>query len=147
MILNYTTTIDAYKTVSEIEHILVKHRAKSVLKNYTDDGRIESLSFIVEIPTGQMPIKLPVNTDAALAVLVREKKSNPRKQIKTTREQAERVAWRILKDWVEAQMALIEIELVKMEQVFLPYAVLDESGQTIFEKLEKQQFLLGGNGQ
>ncbi|WP_269478222.1 hypothetical protein [Hominibacterium faecale] len=142
MILNYTTTIDAYKTVSEIEYILVKHKAKSVLKNYTNDGSIESLSFIVEIPTGQMPIKLPVNTDAALAVLIREKKSNPRKQIKTTREQAERVAWRILKDWVEAQMALIEIELVKMEQVFLPYAVLDESGETIFEKLESRQFLL-----
>lgn len=142
MILNYTTTIDAYKTVSEIEYILVNHKAKSVLKNYTNDGSIESLSFIVEIPTGQMPIKLPVNTDAALAVLIREKKSNPRKQIKTTREQAERVAWRILKDWVEAQMALIEIELVKMEQVFLPYAVLDESGETIFEKLESRQFLL-----
>lgn len=142
MILNYTTTIDAYKTVSEIEYILVKHKAKSVLKNYTNDGSIESLSFIVEIPTGQMPIKLPVNTDAALAVLIREKKSNPRKQIKTTREQAERVAWRILKDWVEAQMALIEIELVKMEQVFLPYAVLDESGETIFEKLESRHFLL-----
>ena len=74
MILNYTTTIDAYKTVSEIEYILVKHKAKSVLKNYTNDGSIESLSFIVEIPTGQMPIKLPVNTDAALAVLIRDKK-------------------------------------------------------------------------
>lgn len=26
-ILNYTTTVDAYKTVAEIEHILVKHKA------------------------------------------------------------------------------------------------------------------------
>ena len=26
-ILNYTTTVDAFKTVSEIEYILVKHKA------------------------------------------------------------------------------------------------------------------------
>lgn len=28
-ILNYTTTVDSFKTVSEIEHILVKHNAKA----------------------------------------------------------------------------------------------------------------------
>ena len=33
MILNYTTTIDAFKTVSEIEYILMKHKAKSIMKN------------------------------------------------------------------------------------------------------------------
>ena len=33
-ILNYTTTIDAYKTVSEIERILVMHGAKSIMKQY-----------------------------------------------------------------------------------------------------------------
>ena len=32
-ILNYTTTVDAYKTVAEIEQILVKHHAKSIMKN------------------------------------------------------------------------------------------------------------------
>lgn len=140
--LNYTTTIDAFKTVSEIEKILVGHKAKSVLKNYTQDGRIESLSFIVDIPTGQVPIRLPVDVGSVLQILKQEKKASPRKQIKATEEQAERVAWRILKDWVEAQMALVEIEMVKMEEVFLPYMVIDESGKTIFEKLEQRQFLL-----
>ena len=33
-ILNYTTTVDAFKTVSEIEYILVKHKAKSIVKIY-----------------------------------------------------------------------------------------------------------------
>lgn len=27
-ILNYTTTVDSFKTVSEIEYILMKHKAK-----------------------------------------------------------------------------------------------------------------------
>ena len=32
--LNYTTQIDAFKTVSEIEYVLMKHKAKSIMKNY-----------------------------------------------------------------------------------------------------------------
>lgn len=140
-ILNYSTTIDALKTVGEVEYILIKHGAKSILKDIAPDGSIGSLSFMVETPYGTMPIKLPVNVAPVLKVLESEKKKRNSK-VKATKEQAERVAWRILKDWVEAQMALIEIEMVKMEQVFLPYAILGESGQTVFEKLESRQFLL-----
>ena len=66
-----------------------------------------------------------------------------KKQIKDTREQAERVAWRILKDWVEAQMALLDIEMVRFEEIFRPY-IETSSGQTIYERLEERQFLLEG---
>ena len=72
-----------------------------------------------------------------------EKRNNPRSSLKATREQAERVAWRILKDWVEAQMALLDIEMVRFEEIFLPY-IETTSGQTIYERLESQQFLLNG---
>lgn len=46
MILNYTTTVDALKTVSEIEYILMKHNAKSIMKNY-DGESITGLSFLI----------------------------------------------------------------------------------------------------
>ena len=49
-ILNYTTTVDAYKTVSEIEYILVKHKAKSIMKNY-DGETITGLSFLIDTGT------------------------------------------------------------------------------------------------
>lgn len=139
-ILNYTTTVDAFKTVSEIEYILMKHKAKSIMKNY-DGETITGLSFLIDVGTQQIPVKLPVKIDECLAVLRKEKRENPRKQIKDTRQQAERVAWRILKDWVEAQMALLDIEMVRFEEIFLPYIETD-NGQTIFDRLEKQQFLL-----
>lgn len=137
-ILNYTTTIEAYKTVSEIENILVKHKAKSIMKNYNGEA-IESLSFLVDVGYNQIPIKMPAKVDECLKVLQNEKKINSK--VKATREQAERVAWRILKDWVEAQMALLDINMVKMEEVFMPY-IVDKSGQTLFEKLEEKRFLL-----
>ena len=139
-ILNYTTTIDAFKTVSEIEYILIKHGAKSIMKNY-DGGTVTALSFLIDTGVQQIPIRLPAKIDNCLNVLRKEKKENPRKQIKDTREQAERVAWRILKDWVEAQMALMDIEMVRFEEIFLPY-IETNTGQTLYERLEEKQFLL-----
>ena len=138
-ILNYTTTVDAFKTVSEIEYILMKHGAKSIMKNY-ENGSVTGLSFLVDTGAQQIPVRLPAKVDACLAVLRKEKRENPRKQVKDTREQAERVAWRILKDWVEAQMALLDIEMVKFEEIFLPY--IEVQGQTVFEKLEEKRLLL-----
>ena len=142
MILNYTTTVDALKTVSEIEYILMKHNAKSIMKNY-DGESITGLSFLINTGVQQIPVRLPVKVDECLKVLKKEKRENPRKQIRDTREQAERVAWRILKDWVEAQMALLDIEMVRFEEIFLPY-IETNTGQTVYERLEEQQFLLEG---
>lgn len=139
-ILNYTTTIDAFKTVSEIEYILMKHRAKSIMKDY-DGETITGLSFLIDTGMQRIPVKLPVKIDECLKVLKKEKRENPRKQIKDTWDQAERVAWRILKDWIEAQMALLDIEMVRFEEIFLPY-IETTNGQTIFQKLEEKQFLL-----
>ena len=140
-ILNYTTTVDAFKTVSEIEFILMKHNAKSIMKNCEGES-ITGLSFLIETNNGLIPVRLPVRIDECLKVLQQEKK-NGTKNIKATREQAERVAWRILKDWVEAQMALLDIEMVRFEEIFLPY-IETKDGQTVYEKLEEKRFLLDG---
>lgn len=141
-ILNYTTTVDAFKTVSEIEYILMKHKAKSIMKDY-DGETITGLSFLIDTGVQQIPVKLPVKIDECLEVLKKERRENPKKQIKDTRQQAERVAWRILKDWVEAQMALLDIEMVRFEEIFLPY-IQTNNGQTVYERLEEKQFLLEG---
>ena len=141
-ILNYTTTVDAYKTVAEIEQILVKHKALSIMKNY-DGEQITALSFIIDTGFNQISIKLPAKIDECLKVLENEKKKGT-KNVKATKEQAERVAWRILKNWVEAQMALLDIQMVQFEEVFMPY-IVDQYGRTLFEKLKEQQFLIEQN--
>lgn len=141
-ILNYTTQVSSFRTANEIEEILMNHKAMSIMKNY-EDGHITGLSFLIDTGGQQIPVKLPVRVDECLKVLKKEKKENPRKQIKDTRDQAERVAWRILKDWVEAQMALLDIEMVKFEEIFLPY-IETNNGRTIYERLEEKQFLLEG---
>ena len=138
-ILHYTTTVDAFKTVSEIEYVLMKHKAKSIMKNY-DGESITGLSFLIDTGVQQIPVRLPEKVEECLDVLNREK-ANGTRSIKATSEQAARVAWWILKDWVEAQMALLDIEMVRFEEIFLPYIGM-QGGQTVFEKLEANQFLL-----
>jgi hypothetical protein len=61
--------------------------------------------------------------------------------------QAERVSWRILKDWVEAQLALIESGQAEMGQVFMPYAMNDQ-GRTMYELfVENNQKRLSAGGE
>lgn len=136
-LLNYTTTIEATKTVSEIEKNLAKHGAKAILKNFDDDGQISSLSFIIHHGDQDIPFRLPVDPDSVFRVLVRQGVPTRYK----SNHQAIRVAWRIVKDWVEAQMAILETEMVRMEQIFLPYMV-SESGKTLYETMLDRGFYL-----
>lgn len=135
-ILNYTTSVNVFKTIGEIQAQLVKHGAKKIMQDYDDEGRIAALSFLVETPTGLRGIRLPANVDAVHAVLTRQR-------VKCDREQAERVAWRIVKDWVEAQMAILESEMVQVDEIFLPYMV-NGSGQTLFQAYRNNQLMLEG---
>ena len=135
-LLNYTTKVDIYTTLGAIQGQLVKHGAKKIVQDYDDQGRIVSLSFLIETPAGVRGIRLPANVDAVHTVLARQK-------VKCDREQAERVAWRIVKDWVEAQMAILESEMVQMDEIFLPYMVNDK-GQTFFAAYRDNQLRLEG---
>ena len=133
-LLNYTTKVDVYTTLGEIQRQLVKHGAKKILQDYDDDGHIIALAFAIDTPTGPRGVRLPANVNAVYEVLLRQK-------IKCDREQAERVAWRIVKDWVEAQMAILESEMVQIDEIFLPYMV-NNSGQTVFEAYRSKQLAL-----
>ncbi|MBA7697169.1 hypothetical protein ES703_105828 [subsurface metagenome] len=141
-LLNYTTQIEAVKTVGEIQGILAGHRAKSIKTDYSNDGQVEALSFLVLTPHGEVGIRLPIDPDAVLKVLTEQNRLGrvPKRYI--NRAQAVRVAWRIVKDWVQAQMAILETEMVKMEQIFLPYVITD-SGRTLYEAMIDRHFQLG----
>ena len=52
---------------------------------------------------------------------------------------ARRVGWRILKDWIEAQMALLETEMVEFDQVFLAYMVINKT-QNLYEYMLESGF-------
>ena len=102
---------------------------------------LKSLSFKIKTSQGEIPIKLPVRP-AAVQEVMRRQNVPLRYQNKT---QAVRVAWRIVKEWVAAQMALCETDQVKLEEVFLPYVQIGQ--RTMFQVFQERQQLLLKEGE
>lgn len=134
-ILNYTTSIDYDKTISEISAILRNHGANRITHDYRDKLPI-AVMFSIEVHGQTIAFSLPCNYTGVLKSMERDKKV-PRNKV--NEEQALRVGWRIVKDWVEAQCALVECELASMAEVFLPYAVTP-TGETLYKSLESKGF-------
>jgi lantibiotic modifying enzyme len=127
-ISNYTTKIHHSKTVGEIQDILTRHGAEKIM--IENENRLPvAISFMYRLNNNEVGFRLPANYTGVLAAMTKDK-SIPRNQC--TKEQALRVSWRILRDWTEAQMAMVEAEQAELLQVFLPYAVL-ASGNTVYE--------------
>lgn len=124
---NYSTTVTALKSIGEIQGMLVAHGAKHILIDYEHEEPV-GLAFIIGTPYGDTPFRLPANIDRVWAVL---NKQRVRSQV--SKELASRVAWRILKDWVRAQMAILETEMVTIDQVFLPYMQVGKEGKILYE--------------
>jgi hypothetical protein len=134
-IANYTTSIEAEKTVEQITRLLASAKASAILSEYRD-GAIMAISFRIATEFGVLTFRLPANVEGVHAILVRSAKI-PRSLRNIA--QARRVAWRIVLYWLDAQLAMIAAGLVKFEQVFLPYAQ-DQTGVTLYERLREQKF-------
>ncbi len=127
---NYTTKIPANRTVQEIQEMLQKGGATGILLEYEKGtGRIESLAFKMDFAGKVVGFRLPIKWRQAQKVLVRERNSKARDD-----DYCYRVAWRILRNWLEQQMALIEIEMVDLQEIILPYAV-QKDGNTLYENI------------
>jgi hypothetical protein len=135
-ILNYTTQISAEKTVTEIQSMLAKAKAQAIMTEYDPEGVLSALSFRIMTGAGVMTFRLPAKVQKIYQVIVRDRRIAPKLR---TREQAARVAWRIMKDWLEAQLAIVTAEMVDLEQVFLPYAQ-GPDGVTLYESLKDRRF-------
>ena len=125
-ILNYTTKIDAFKTIGEIQMCLAKHGAKRIMIDYE-----EAIPIAVAFEVNNVSFALPCNYEGVLEVMKNDKKIA---RTMCTIEQAIRVAWRIILDWVKAQIAITEAGLATISEVFFPYAITND-GTTVYKRL------------
>lgn len=135
-VLNYTTKINVHKTVAEMQKMLADQGAARVGVEYAD-GRPVGVSFGLDTPHGPRSFTLPVNAAAMQALLIAkdragELRSGSRAD-RTSLEQAERVAWRVVKDWLAAQLALVATEMVRLDEIFLPYLHVD-GNRTLYDQ-------------
>lgn len=136
-IKNYTTKIDCYQSIGEIQGVLARHGARKIMIDYGESGQPDGIAFAIQSgQTAQMFI-LPANVDGVEAVFKKQK-------IKADRQQAERTAWRNVRDWIMAQMAFIESGNVQIDEIFLPY--LTDGKKTLYQVYKSGQLLLGDGG-
>lgn len=116
---NYTTSVPVSQTVSDIHKELAAHGARKVMFDYDDSGRVLAICFAIVTPEGERAVRLPGNADRVHAVLLQQKadpKRRNRTNIDASPEQAERVAWRIVKDWLAARETIKKFLETQLEQ-------------------------------
>jgi hypothetical protein len=136
--LNYSTSIPAARTIGECQDILASAGAAAVAVQYENREPV-GLSFRIATPRGLRDFSLPVNVDGVEQLLGnahaagRLSSSRGRNAASfTTRKHAAAVAWRVVKDWLEAQVALINADMVTLDQVMLPYLQVSDD-QTLYQ--------------
>lgn len=136
-ILNYTTSIPCEKTISEIQKCLVSHGASKIVTDYSE-GIPSAVTFCLVLNENLVAYSLPANYEGVLMAMKKDRKVPTRL---CTKEQALKVSWRIIKDWVEAQMAIVEAKLADVAEVFLPYAIT-KNGNTLYKEIQGNGMLL-----
>ena len=135
-IKNYTSEVSVHKSLAEIQGALAEHGARRIMVEYDEKGQPNGVMFQIETPVGLRAFALPANADGVRAVLAKQK-------VKAANGQAERTAWRNVRDWVLAQMAIIEAGMVQMDEVFLPY-MIDGQGRTVYQLYQGGTLALEG---
>lgn len=145
-LLNYSTTIDAEQTIGEIQKKLSGYGVIAMMTEY-DGPQVAAVSFKLNLDGKVMGFKMPCNWRAVRAVFDEQGigTGKMKHKDKNLDNQAIRTAWRVIKAWVEAQLALVEINMVTLPQVFLPYAITRD-GRTLAQKLVDEPELLLGTG-
>lgn len=151
---NYSTVVPADRSIAEIQSSLAIAGATAIALEYdpSQRGRVLALRFKMLIRGNEALFSLPADWRRFQQLLTNQGviKTSGRGNKRTAAEAeayAYRVAWRCLRDWVLAQMALVETEMVDLPQVFLPYAVAAD-GRTLYELCSSGEMkLLGAGGQ
>lgn len=138
-IKNYTTSVSAERSIAEIEKILAMFGAEAIMKEYLADGKVRGLQFKLKNEV----FKLPANVNGVReAIFAGKRKYYGRDAMKARDGKAYNVAWRILKDWIHAQLSLIASGQAYPQEIFLPY--LFDGKRTLYQAYTEGRLLTSG---
>lgn len=138
--LNYSTKIPANTTLGEIQSMLARHKATRIQVDYDDDGQPNTIRFAIKSEFGPLAYALSIHPDGVFKLLLRDYDTGSSNR-RPTSEQAVRVAWRCVKDWVEAQIALVESGQASFERAMYGYMLGPDERTTAYELWEGERRL------
>lgn len=141
---NYTTTISTARTISEIERLLALYGASAIQKRYKN-AEVFSFVFTITGPYGTQTFQLPLDVPAFQQRLIDLKNNGElpgiSKKDVSNPDKARRIGWRVIKDWVDAQLTLIDAGQLTMQDVFFQY-MIDEGGRPLRQVVGKKLLAL-----
>lgn len=150
---NYTSNVPVSQTIYRIEQVLIKCGVSGITKEYNTTGTIGAITFYIQpdANTPKLTVRLPADVEKAQDALWLDYigddlgddgnvKWSSRKKLKRSdfKNQAERTAWKIIQDWTEVQMSMIQMKQAEYAEVFLPYIWNGE--RTIFQRIKETGF-------
>lgn len=139
-LLNYTTSIAAHKTAGEVVSLLARGGAETVASFY-EAGEPSGVAFTIKTEYGLKDFRLPANVQGVAAAIHKQQQAGklPNSAQYKGIEHARKVAWRILKDWIEAQLAIVEAGMATVDEVMLPYLLNANDNQTVYQIYQENQ--------
>jgi hypothetical protein len=150
---NDTSDVPVSTTLHRIEQVLIRCGVCGITKEYSDtQGTIAAVTFSIAMGEGHpMTIRLPAKVNEAQDALWRDYAgadispdgktchSPYKKKTKGSfREQAERTAWKLVQDWIEVQMSMVQLKQADVREVFLAYVW--NGRETFFSRLQANGF-------
>jgi hypothetical protein len=155
---NYTSTVPVSDSLYRIEKVLIRCGVSGISKEYglPPESKVIAVMFNIALDGQRVfTVRLPANEEQAIEALwldyvgldkhdgkrvVGYPACNRKKKCREDfRQQGERTAWKIVQDWVEVQLSMIQMRQADFRQVFLPYAW--DGKQTFFDRIKNGNFL------
>ncbi len=126
------TEVPPERSAASIVSLLVSAGARSVNMRYGEDQKLCGIDFTFMHGPLEFPFSIPARISQLFDRMWAARKNKYLSDKPKVLDQAERVAWRQLFRWVEAQVALIDTGMVSNVEVFTPYCI-NRDGRTVFE--------------
>ena len=130
--------MSAQQSINEIQQMLIKAGARKLMMDYDDGGNPVNISFMLEVKGVPLPIRLPARLQK-VGLIIYDKAFNDLSP--TQLLQVHTTGWANIRDWIEAQLALLQTEMVEIQEIFLPY-IVQRGGKTVFEHMDSVGYLL-----
>lgn len=134
-----TTDVAPEKSAGEITAELVKAGAREISTQYGTEGKVTGMRWAMPVGRQMVYFAMPAKVDAVFKILRKRVTGyfNTQAEAKL-RAKAERIAWRQLFRWTQAQNAMIQTGMAEPAEIFMAYAVAPGSSQTMFQAWTSQ---------
>jgi hypothetical protein len=135
-IKNYTSTVEASRSMARIEECLVDIGAANVNKQY-ENKICTGITFLLydEQVAQTLAFHLKAQVDECFKILWKEVKRPQANTKAQLTQQANRTAWKLLSDWTEIQCSMILLGQAKPLQMFLPFMYDAKNNETLYQKI------------